>query len=305
MRAFLTGAGGFCGKHLLRYLKNADIDAYYVTRHPAKTEKERYLPDVTNVEALSEIIKEIQPDYVFHLAGISYSTDPNLYYRINTEYAVTLFHALAHARLRHVPVLLVGTSAEYGMVSHTDLPIDEDLRPRPYDHYSISKLAQTLEGLAAVRNGHAVVIARPFNVIGTGMPEHLVVQTFARQLATIIKNDEAPIIYVGNLNASRDFLDVEDLVESYWKLIQTPAAYGEIVNVCSGQGTFIKDILSELIELSGHKVEVRFDRNRFKGVDVPEHYGSNKKLKRLTGTVPTRTLRQSLNAIWSDLIGQE
>lgn len=297
MRALITGASGLCGKHLTRYLKEMGVEVQTLSQRDYITPFHHKLPDITDVDAITSVLKSIRPDYVFHLAGITYSDDPLLFYRINTQYAVALLHAMEVIGLDECPVLLVGTSAEYGSISHEQLPIKEDNPARPYNHYGISKLAQSLEGLAAYRRGLPVVVVRPFNVIGTGMPENLVVQSFATQIIKIKKGQMNPIIKVGNLDSKRDFIDVEDVVRMYWKLISSPSAYGEIVNICTGNGTSINDILSKLIKLSGVVAKVEIDLSRFKSVDVPEHFGCTKKMQRLTGYVPNTNLDISLTCI--------
>jgi GDP-4-dehydro-6-deoxy-D-mannose reductase len=253
--------------------------------------------DITNINSISSVLKAVKPDYMFHLAGITYADDPALFYRLNTQYAVALFYALEAAGLYSCPVLLVGTSAEYGNVSHDQLPIHENIPPQPYNHYGISKLAQTYEGVAAHRRGLPVIIVRPFNVIGTDMHDNLVVQAFALQLKEIGKGLKPPVINVGNLESTRDFVDVEDIVSIYWKLVNAPSSYGEIINICTGRGTSINDILLKLIALSGVNVKVEFDRSRFKPVDVPEHYGCTKKMQRIIGYVPKTDLDISLKRI--------
>src|SRR5207248_561315 len=108
---------------------------------------------------------------------------PDAYYLVNTVYAARLLHAMELAGCALVPTLLIGSAAEYGAVNEDDVPITETMPARPIDHYGISKLAQTLIGQAAARDGRSIVVARTFNAIGPGMPEHLSVQSFVKQIA--------------------------------------------------------------------------------------------------------------------------
>lgn len=301
MKALLTGAGGFCGKHLMSHLREQGLEVHTISCRDAATPHHHRIADVTDIEALTALMRSIRPDYVFHLAGISQSPDPTLFYKINTQYAVALLAALNESGFTRCPVLLVGTAAEYGKITAAQLPVREDLSPRPYSHYGISKLAQTLAGLAAWNDGQPVVVARPFNVIGPGMPEHISVQSFALQITSIIKGRIPPVVEVGNINTTRDFIDVRDVVRIYWQLVQTPAAYGEIVNICSGRGSHMKDIMAKLIELSGGRIEVRSIHSRLKPVDVPAHYGSAEKLLKILGSVPHTDIEKTLAHILEDL----
>jgi len=301
MKVLISGAGGFCGKHLTAYLEDQGVEVHRLTRSKDGAAQGHKVGDITSIPELTAVLASVRPDYVFHLAGILHGGSPVLFYRVNTQFAVALLEAIREADLTACPVLLAGTSAEYGMVSPQDLPVREDLSPHPYNHYGISKLAQSLAGLAAGQKGHPVVIARPFNIIGPGMPEHISIASFARQVADILEAKLPPVLEVGNMTTVRDFVDVRDLAGIYWDLIRTPSAYGQIVNICSGRGTLIGDMVSRLIELSGKRVEVKVDEGRLKPIDVPVHYGSNEKLKKILGRIPETDLETTLRGIFEDL----
>lgn len=296
MRALITGAGGFCGQHLIPYLKSQGVEIHTLGTRAAS---DYYYPltDTADVSALAAVIKTVQPDYVFHLAGVASAQNPTLFYQVNTVYAATLLHALEITGYQNCPVLLVGTSAEYGLVSPEQVPIHEETPTYPYSHYGISKLSQTLIGLALSKQGRPLVMVRPFNIIGSGMPEYLSIQSFVKQITQIAQGQQPPIIKVGNLKSSRDFIDISDVVKIYWQLIQTPLAYGQLINVCSGKGTVIEDILLKLIEFANIEVEIQTDPARLKSIDVPVHYGSVKKLQLLIGYSPKTNLESVLESI--------
>lgn len=296
MRALVTGAGGFCGRHLVKYITRQGVEVHAVSQRTIENAT-CHIVDPTSVKELSSAISRIRPKYVFHLAGISTSADPTLFYRINTAYAAALLRALELSGYGDCPTLLVGTSAEYGLVAPEQLPIREDLPARPYNHHGISKLAQTLIGQAAAKRGQPVVIVRPFNILGPGMPNYLVAQSFALQIKRILRSQRPMEIKVGNLHSSRDFIDIDEVLRIYWDILQTPSAYGEIINVCSGKGVFTKDLLATLIKLSQVDIEVKIDPARFKEIDVPLHYGSPEKLKGILGYTPKNNLENTLKRI--------
>ncbi|HBB35118.1 MAG TPA: hypothetical protein DDZ80_22810 [Cyanobacteria bacterium UBA8803] len=300
MRVLITGASGFCGRHLISYLESQDVEIYTLGTKPA-SQRHYSLTDPADVSTLADTLKTIQPNYIFHLAGVASSSNPTLFYQINIVYAATLLHALEITGDRDCPVLLVGTSAEYGMVSAEQVPIHEETPAHPYSHYGISKLSQTLMGLALSGQGRPLVMVRPFNIIGPGMPGYLSIQSFVNQIARISQGQQLPIIEVGNLNSSRDFIDINEVVKIYWQLIRTPLAYGQIINVCSGQGTVMEDLLLKLVKLANIDVKIQIDPARFKPVDVPVHYGSVKKLESLLGYSPQTNLESVLQSILSDI----
>lgn len=297
MNILVTGASGFCGTHLLHRLTQEGVSI--ATHGPAQAiTGTHYNTPIDDVAALTAVVKEVQPDFVMHLAGISGGSDYPLHYRVNSLYAANLLKALETAGMADRPTLLVGTSAEYGMVSEVDLPITEELTPRPYSFYGASKLAQTQLGKILAQTGRPLVMVRPFNIIGPGMGPHLVVQAFARQIMDIYLGKQPPVVKVGNMNSSRDFVDVGEVVDIYWRLVQTPAAYGHVINICSERATAICEILDELIALSGVDVDVRVDPARIKNQDILQHYGSNDKLRKILGIVPQRTPKETLKDIF-------
>jgi GDP-4-dehydro-6-deoxy-D-mannose reductase len=288
-KALITGASGFTGKHLVRYLKARSVETFVLRLRSN---------EIGDWERVASLLEKINPDYVFHLAGLTRSDSAEEFLRVNTLYAVTLLTASREANLEDRPLLLVGSAAEYGQITAQDLPVTEETVCRPSSLYGISKLAQTLIGLAAADNRRRpIVVVRPFNIIGVGMPEYLALESFRRQIERIKADEQPPLIRVGNLNASRDFVDVEDVVQLYWALVQNRHAYGQIVNVCTGTVTSIGTILNLLIQASGLSIEVEADKARIKDVDVAVHYGSDKKLQRLIGNFQYTPVKKTIQKI--------
>jgi GDP-4-dehydro-6-deoxy-D-mannose reductase len=274
-RALITGATGFSGRHLIRYLRSQSIEIAPISLRGNQ---------LTDVRGIADIVGKAQPDYVFHLAGVAASASAEDFFRVNVLYAESLLRGLDEARLGNRPVLLVGTAAEYGLVSSENLPITEETPCQPYNLYGITKLAQSLLGLAAqINENRPVIIARPFNIIGQDLPEHLALASFRRQIAAIKAGTNPPVLHVGNLSASRDFIDIEDVVRIYWSLAQNSNAYGNIFNLCTGIATSLRTVVDLLIKASGVEIEVRPDPARLKPVDIPVHYGSNRKLHEVIG----------------------
>jgi nucleoside-diphosphate-sugar epimerase len=297
MRVLVTGGGGFSGRRLVALLEARGDEVHTLSARALPRPNHHRVAEATDRAELREVVRRVGPERIFHLAGVAHASDVMDYYRINVGFAVSLLAAAEEAGHPDCPVLLVGTSAEYGQVAAAELPIVEALPARPYGHYGISKLAQTVEGLAAARRGRPVVVARPFNLIGAGMPARLVAAAFARQIADVVRGRRPAEIEVGNLDTSRDFLHVDDAVAAYVALLGQPAARGQIVNVCSGRGVSIRELLETLVRLAGVAVDVKTRPGLMKQVDVPEHYGSVARLHQLAGPVPARNLEASLRDV--------
>ena len=160
-------------------------------------------------------------DTVFHLAGVTRAADPADYYVTNVVLTARLLGAISV--LPSPPtVVLIGSAAEYGRVAETDLPVREDKPCFPTTDYAISKYAQTLIGLARAASGLPIVVARLWNPVGPGLPQHFALASFAQQIAAL--PCAGGTLHVGNLDVERDFLDVRESVRLIAALGCNPAA---------------------------------------------------------------------------------
>ena len=104
---------------------------------------------------------------------------------------------------------MVGSAEEYGTVEPDRQPIRETEPLRPQSPYAVSKAAQEMLALQyASSHGLDVVLVRSFNHSGPGQSDRFVLPGFARQIATIERGEQEPLLRVGNLDVWRDFLDV-------------------------------------------------------------------------------------------------
>ena len=114
-----------------------------------------------------------------------------------------------------------------------------------------------------------------------------------RQIKTARDGDE---ILVGNLDTKRDFLDIEDVVDAYWRILFR-GKNGAIYNVCSGESVYINQILRFLVEKSKKSLQIRVASERVSNNDIGDSYGDNSRLKRDTGWAPRIGLLDSLNGM--------
>jgi len=301
-RALVTGADGFTGRVLCRLLVDQGVEVVAAGRRRPEIGEPVTLGYPASREKLDRVVERARPDYVFHLAGVAHGVPAAVHYEVNAAYAAALLEALQRSG-RPCAVVLTGTSAEYGQIVAEDLPISEECKPRPYGHYGISKLAQTQLGLAFHSEALRVVVARPFNLIGPGMPAFLSVQTFVEQLVAIRARRGRGTLKVGNLQPSRDYLHVRTAAEAYWRLVREPRAHGRVVNVCSGVPTRMSEIVELLVSIAGGGVRVEEDPARVKPIDIPVHYGDNRLLRELTGMRPSLDLRAALEETFHHSLG--
>ncbi len=307
MRALVTGAGGFVGHYVVEALRARGDDVYpYGGPHD---EKEPARVDARDEEALLAMLHATRPNLIVHLAAQAFVPEsiaaPLETYEINTLGTARLAQAIRSYvdAGNPMPRLLFTSSAEvYGKRDGGDFPLRETLATNPSNPYAASKAAAESILLGEVHGfGLDAVIVRSFNHIGPGQSDRFVIPSFASQLARIAAGGEQ-ILWVGNLDARRDFLDVRDVVAAYLALAERGTS-GEIYNVCSGVARTIRDALRELIIAARVPVEVREDQERMRPSDVPLFVGDASKLRAATGWEPSVPFKQSIRDIYAAAAG--
>lgn len=309
MRILITGAGGFVGQHLASLLQSSHPTAklYGTTLFPQETvssaiDSARRI-DLKSYSQVRDLLRDYAPDTIYHLAAQAFVPrsfeDPWETLENNIRSQLNIFQACLELDLR--PRTVIISSAEiYGAVSSAQLPLDEQTEIRPTNPYSVSKVAQDMLALQFyLSHGLPIMRARPFNHIGPGQNIRFVAPAFAIQIAKIEANLQEPFIYVGNLEAKRDFTDVRDIVRAY-TLIADKGRPGEAYNVASGRANSVRHILNSLLGLTDIKIEVRVDQARLRPVDIPEIRGDAGKLRRDTGWAPSVTLQETLHDVLAD-----
>jgi GDP-4-dehydro-6-deoxy-D-mannose reductase len=290
VRVFVTGAGGFVGRWLQLGLTRAAHDV-------VATDQE---VDVADPGVLGAAVASARPDAVIHLAAQSSVVDSHSQarsvYRVNFLGGRTLLAATAqHAP--HARILLVGSGQTYGPASPQDPPFDEASPLRPDSPYARSKAAADLLGASWARQGLDVVRVRPFNHTGPGQSEAFVASSFARQIAEIELGQRPPRLLVGNLDAVRDFLDVEDVVDAYLKLLD-PDVPASAYNVARGVGASIRELLEGLLGRAQVRPEIEVEAERLRAADA--RVGCARRLHAATGWRPSVSLSETLARLLED-----
>lgn len=293
-RLFVTGLGGFVGRHIKSRLDAAD-SAWQAM--PVGT---RY--DLTDSRTLEGLWPQI-PDAVIHLAGQTFVPeafrDPARTLQINLLGTLNLLQALK-ARGFKGTFLYVSTGDVYGQVGDHQLPITELHPPAPRNPYAVSKLSAELLSLQwGMSEGWPVIVARPFNHIGPGQKDSFVIASAARQISRIKQGLQPPRLHVGDIDVTRDFLDVGDVICAYLALLEhgTP---GQIYNICSGREQSIRSLIEYLGDLAQVDVQLIQDPERLRRAEQRRVCGSPAKLRQATGWTPETTTQQSLRSILAD-----
>ena len=294
MKALVTGAAGFVGRHLVDHLTAEGDDV-------VSTDRSSGGPDVLDPKGLIDLLSHHRPEVVFHLAGqadVARSwEEPAITIRINAE---GTHHLLAAARATGVGRVVTVTSADvYGIVTAAELPVDETAPFRPASPYSASKaMADLIAQQAHIGYGQDVVRARSFNHFGPGQGEAGVCSALALRIARCELRGETSIP-VGNLDARRDFTDVRDVVRAY-RLLATDGRAGAAYNVCSEQSISIRSILDTLLSLAKETISPVDEPTLYRPADLPELRGDASVLRNDTGWEPETALESTLAEVLDD-----
>ncbi len=255
-RVLITGATGFLGRHLQRSLRELGCEVVPGSREA--------LEDVCDPGAWRKLLEETQPEAIFHLLGRTSAPNESLFEAAHLLPTTALLSAVEEIGLRDSPIFILGSAAEYGNVPLDRQPIDEDEPARPLSSYGCSKLRATERALAFAERGLRVVIVRLFNVFGPDMPEHLMPAPVLGQLRA-----DAPTIRTGSLDRVRDFLQVDVAMDALARLALAEIAGGTILNLCSGRGLNLREIvqvLARAADFRGDLIESAEDSALSRGV---------------------------------------
>lgn len=307
MRVLITGVTGFAGSHLADFiLKNhKDVEVFGLIRWRSRMENILHLQnkvrliegDLKDFVSLKKCLENVRPNRIFHLAAQSFVPFswkcPAETFNINSIGQINLFEAVLLLEI-DTRIQIAGSSEEYGFVRPDEVPMKETNPLRPLSPYAVSKVAQDLLGFQYFKSyGLKTVRTRGFNHTGPRRGDVFICSNFAKQIASIEKGKQDPVIYVGNLDAKRDFTDVRDTVRAYWLSLEK-CEFGEVYNIGSGTAYTIREVLDKLLSLTSVQVKIKVDSSRLRPSDVQILLSDSSKFRKATGWKPEIPFEQSL-----------
>ncbi len=318
MHVLITGITGFAGSHLADYLLTLkDVQVFGITRWRSRTENIEHLKgriklvecDLRDAFSVRDVLRKTKPDRIYHLAAQSYVpmswVAPSETLTTNLIGEVNIFEALRQEAMLDTRIQLACSSEEYGLVLPSEVPIKETNSLRPLSPYGVSKVAQDFLGYQYHMSYKMFIVrTRGFNHTGPRRGEVFVTSNFARQIAEIEKGKKEPVIYVGNLDAVRDFTDVRDTVRAYYLSLEKGVA-GEVYNICTGKGYKVREMLDILLSFSKVKITTKQDEKRMRPSDVELLVGDRTKFEQQTGwkpVIPFEKTMEDLLHYWRERV---
>lgn len=303
----ITGVTGSCGSYFSEYLikNHPDVEVHGIhrwhsTAHLRSLRKvigkiQLHDCDMNDFGRLLTVIKEVQPDVIFHLAShtnvqVSFY-NPIAVINNNVNITVNLYEAIRKAEIN--PVVMLASSAEcYGMVDPKDTPTKEDFKMNPANPYAVSKCAQDLLTAQYFMSYKLNLIrTRAFTYINPRR-EDLFATSFARQIALIEANKATELLH-GNLKSRRTITDVRDIMEGYWQVV-TKGKFGEVYNIGGLKTATIGEVLDELKRQAKSYIHTELDPNLLRPSDVVVQIPDLTKIMADTGWKPKYAFESSI-----------
>jgi len=299
-KLLVTGLNGFVGGHLQTLLASMPDGPWQLLA--AKPH------DLLDCASLDAWLQETCPDAVIHLAGQTFVPeafrDPQRTLQVNLLGTLNVLQALKRRGFCGT-FLYVSSGDVYGQVEETHLPIREELVPRPRNPYAVSKVsAELLCQQWSYSEPWRIIVARPFNHIGPGQGEAFVIPSMARQLIRVRQGLQPAQLEVGDVDVTRDFLDVRDVLKAYLALLEH-GRNGEVYNVCSGVERRVRDLIEQMAGLVGVEVELVQDASRLRLSEQRRVVGCSQKLQKETGWKPGVSITETLQSVLSDWAARE
>lgn len=297
----ITGVNGFVGKYFVDYVYSVEPDAKIFGLGLEKDTNMKNIKyksiNLCDTKAVYDIIEKYKPDYIVHLAAVSSVAEswenPALCFLNNNTIFFNLVDAVRKLNLK-TRILSVGSSEEYGIYEEK---IKESFALHPKNPYSVARLSQEYISKLYVDNfGLDIVMTRSFNHIGPHQSNRFVVASFIEQLVKIADNKVDNQMVVGNINVIRDFTDVRDVVDAYYRIIKN-ATNRSVYNVCSGKAVKLRDIIDITAKKLNIKPNIVVDLALIRANEVFSMVGDNSKLKSELGWKQKYTLQKTITDI--------
>lgn len=268
-RVFITGITGFTGRHLEKYLSSIGFVVFGTTM-TEPTKDNHFYCDILNKASLLEVLSEVKPDYIIHLAAISFVASKNVQkiYEVNIFGTLNLIEAIEKLDFIPQKFLIASSAAVYGNIEGE---LSEENCPQPVNHYGNSKLV--MENMVKPYFDRLnIIIVRPFNYTGIGQESRFLIPKIVSHF-----KDNKEEIELGNINVFREFNDVNFVVRCYAKLLISTVK-SETLNISTGNVFNIKKILEIMEDISGYKIKVVINPQFVRKNEIKLLKGSPKKL---------------------------
>lgn len=285
-KVLITGINGFTGVHLEQYLKNKGFDVYgTVIDIPNNTN--HFHCDIVKKKDIDTVLRQIQPDYIIHIAAISFVAQKNasLFYDVNVIGTENILQSLIDNNIRPKKIIVASSATVYG--NQNQEVLDESMCPKPLNHYGISKLAME-HAVANYFDRLDILITRPFNYTGIGQQDHFLIPKIVSHF-----KEKKKEIELGNIHVAREFNDVLTVIDMYHKLLLC-SAKSTIVNLSSNMPIKLLDVIEIMNQIAGYKIDIKVNPAFVRANEIESLSGSTEKLTAIIGNIEKKALPKTI-----------
>ncbi len=305
-KVLITGGMGFVGSNLCIKLAELGSEVLIVDNmlprqggnlfniEPVKDKVKVNISDIRNPTSMNHLVKGM--DYIFHIAGqvnhVDSVKDPLNDLSINVEGTLVLMEAL---RMNNpdAKVIFTGTRGEYG--SSLSLPVAENHAINPIGIYAITNF--TAERIVLTYHNLHHIKSLCLRITNTFGPRHQMAHdeygVFNWFIRRAMDNEVIPIFGDGRI--LRDYLYIDDLVDSLISIALCDTAYGDVYNVGSGVPLSFIDLAKKIIEIAGTgKIDYTEFTSERKALEPGDYYADITKIKRLINWDPKVSLNEGI-----------
>lgn len=316
-KVLVIAGTSFIGRHICEQLREIGCEVVATARRAAADSQTTFC-DLTDGDSVEAAVRNTAPDWIIQCGGATSSRDPRELYRTHIDGTLNVLDA-AHRFVPDAAICVFGSAAEYGPVPADRLPVPENCPCQPPTFFGASKLAQTqLAQAAAATHGQKIVIVRPFNVIGPGLPDFYFASSLARRLLQLKAKGAPPgtPFDIVNADSTRDFIDARDVASAVAALLRcltsnpshetgldaaAAVPSGSIFNLATGVETSLVEVARLLGELAGHYVPEPAGSADSRG-GIVRSVGSARSLTAATSWRPEFAWQQSIHDLWLQIV---
>lgn len=286
----ITGGSGFVGANLVRRVLNAGHEVHLVLREnhaswrmrDIEGDAARHVATLEDAESMKRVLREVKPDWVFHLAAegaYPWQNDTSRIFSTNLHGTIALLEAAVAQGFECF--INTGSSSEYGFKDHA--PAENEI-VEPNSEYAIAKAAATHYcELTARRTGKKIPTFRLYSVYGPWEDPRRLIPTLIEHG---MQGRYPPLV---RPDVSHDFVFVDDAAEAYLIMAKQCTAgsihvkENQIFNVGSGSPLSLGEVVSVSRERFGIKEEAMWETMPGRECDSHIWCADSRKMQEATG----------------------
>ncbi|WP_029323470.1 GDP-mannose 4,6-dehydratase [Butyrivibrio sp. AE3004] len=307
-KVLIFGAEGFAGGYLADEFKEHGYTVYGSGLTDIKDTSNMdgtFHCDITDPDRVREIVSSVNATHIVNLAAVSNVGQswkiPQTTVDVNVNGALNILEAVRENNY-DTKILLIGSSEEY---NSAEGPMDETRELGGSNPYGVSKVM--LEKFSSIYRdyyGMKVYHVRAFNHTGIGQGENFIIPSWCSQAADISLSKKPGVMRVGNLDLSRDFCNIRDVVRAYRLIIESDDCH-EIYNVGSGQAVPLRKILEYIISLSDQPITIETDPELIRPSENPVTWCDHGKITEKLGWEPQYTIFDTVREVFDYYANRE